>query len=362
MADEAFALSPISARASLPSEEDYEAISQAFMETSRGRWFLGEYAKRNRNADTRMVLDAVARIEETLAAQKQPASRKRAAGRVGRDPARGRSRPRPPPPRPSKASRRRKTWRRSARAPGSSGRSPGGGGKSAPTAGSAISWIPRSAPSKTRADKSPPPSPQAALSAAFDLIKARIAEFDDSDKASRSRRRGCRFARFRRRDEMPAAAAETAQAVSTADDTEAAMDMPAKPLWKRLRPLRRRLKSRTKRLKPPTLTTKRCWTWSRSRCPHRILTISMSLPSRPRRITSPRCRSAEPTTAAEPGAASPKLAGPIACTGGFRPSLEPSLGSSLIANGIVRRPRASDADPLAPIRRMSQAEKIAFFS
>src|SRR6202165_4794167 len=73
MADEAFALSPISARAAQPSEGDYEAISQAFMETSRGRWFLGEYARRNRNADTRMVLDAVARIEETLAAQRQPA-------------------------------------------------------------------------------------------------------------------------------------------------------------------------------------------------------------------------------------------------------------------------------------------------
>jgi hypothetical protein len=72
MADEAFALSPISARAALPSEEDYDAISEAFMETSRGRWFLGEYAKRNRNADTRMVLDAVARIEQSLAAQKQP--------------------------------------------------------------------------------------------------------------------------------------------------------------------------------------------------------------------------------------------------------------------------------------------------
>src|SRR5579862_2025101 len=72
MADEAFALSPISARATQPREEDYEAISAAFMETSRGRWFLTEYAKRNRNADTRMVLDAVARIEETIAAQKQP--------------------------------------------------------------------------------------------------------------------------------------------------------------------------------------------------------------------------------------------------------------------------------------------------
>ena len=71
MADEAFALSPISARAAQPSEEDYAAISEAFMETSRGRWFLTEYAKRNRNADTSMVLDAVARIEQSLAAQKE---------------------------------------------------------------------------------------------------------------------------------------------------------------------------------------------------------------------------------------------------------------------------------------------------
>ena len=71
MADEAFALSPISARATLPGEEDYAAISEAFMETSRGRWFLTEYAKRNRNADTSMVLDAVARIEQSLAAQKE---------------------------------------------------------------------------------------------------------------------------------------------------------------------------------------------------------------------------------------------------------------------------------------------------
>ncbi len=71
MADEAFALSPISARAALPGEEDYAAISEAFMETSRGRWFLTEYAKRNRNSDTRMVLDAVARIEQSLVAQKE---------------------------------------------------------------------------------------------------------------------------------------------------------------------------------------------------------------------------------------------------------------------------------------------------
>src|SRR5262245_54156340 len=72
MADDTFALSPISARAARPGEADYEAIREAFMETARGRWFLGEYTKRNRNADTRMVLDAVAKIEETLAAQRQP--------------------------------------------------------------------------------------------------------------------------------------------------------------------------------------------------------------------------------------------------------------------------------------------------
>lgn len=72
MANEAFALSPMSARAAEPNEQDYDAIREAFMETARGRWFLGEYAKRNRNADTRMVLDAVAKIEEALAAQRQP--------------------------------------------------------------------------------------------------------------------------------------------------------------------------------------------------------------------------------------------------------------------------------------------------
>ena len=79
MADEAFALSPISARATLPGEEDYAAIAEAFMETSRGRWFLTEYAKRNRNADTRMVLDAVARIEESLSVQREETLQREAA-------------------------------------------------------------------------------------------------------------------------------------------------------------------------------------------------------------------------------------------------------------------------------------------
>lgn len=70
MANEAFALSPISARAASPTDADFEAIREAFLETARGRWFLDEYAKRNRNADTAMVLEAVASIERSLAAQK----------------------------------------------------------------------------------------------------------------------------------------------------------------------------------------------------------------------------------------------------------------------------------------------------
>src|SRR5262249_47494448 len=44
------------------------------------------------------------------------------------------------------------------------------------------------------------------------------------------------------------------------------------------------------------------------------------------------------------------------------PAVEPSLGSTIIARGILRKPSISANDPLAPIRRMSQAEKIAFFS
>ena len=44
-------------------DAEFEAIASAVMETSRGRWFLTEYARRNRNADTRLVLEMLARIE-----------------------------------------------------------------------------------------------------------------------------------------------------------------------------------------------------------------------------------------------------------------------------------------------------------
>lgn len=53
---DARSLSPLSAA-------DYDAIAAAVMETARGRWFLAEYARRNRQADTEMVLSAIARLE-----------------------------------------------------------------------------------------------------------------------------------------------------------------------------------------------------------------------------------------------------------------------------------------------------------
>jgi hypothetical protein len=50
----------------LPADEDYDALCEALMASERGRWFLQEYAKRNRNADTGVVLDAIARVEAVV--------------------------------------------------------------------------------------------------------------------------------------------------------------------------------------------------------------------------------------------------------------------------------------------------------
>lgn len=48
------------------SEADYEAIESAVVETARGRWFLAEYARRNRHADTATLLTALNRIESVI--------------------------------------------------------------------------------------------------------------------------------------------------------------------------------------------------------------------------------------------------------------------------------------------------------
>jgi hypothetical protein len=52
------------------SEDDYEAIEAAVMETVRGRWFLSEYARRSRAGEMRQLLDAVGRLEQVVTEQK----------------------------------------------------------------------------------------------------------------------------------------------------------------------------------------------------------------------------------------------------------------------------------------------------
>lgn len=53
-------------QSSILSEDDYDAIAAAVMETERGRWFLDEYARRNRNSDTSSVLGAIDKLEERI--------------------------------------------------------------------------------------------------------------------------------------------------------------------------------------------------------------------------------------------------------------------------------------------------------
>lgn len=51
---------------SLASPHDFDLIEAAVKETERGRWFLDEYARRNRHAETQRVLDALARLEGSV--------------------------------------------------------------------------------------------------------------------------------------------------------------------------------------------------------------------------------------------------------------------------------------------------------
>jgi hypothetical protein len=67
MFEEASALSPAPPAAATGSEADYQALVQLLSMTAKGRWFLSEFAKRNRNAETSKMLDAVARIEQSIA-------------------------------------------------------------------------------------------------------------------------------------------------------------------------------------------------------------------------------------------------------------------------------------------------------
>jgi hypothetical protein len=326
MADDAFALSPISARATQPREEDYEAISDAFMETSRGRWFLSEYAKRNRNADTRMVLDAVARIEENLAAQQEPASDGVLADalvaiRNAVDEARATAsaaldssalEEALAPIRKGARIIREISWR---------WREIGADGRICDLLDSQVGAI------EAGCGQLASTGPALALSAAFDLINERIAEFDDGDRVSpRAAEEAVAFPDPN--DEAPAFTSE-------ADDEDAVLDRIAFEMA----------------ADDPSDIDDLSGIGETYIDETHIAEPQFAAPEMIAEVPEPTPAPAPPPTMIEPSHQP-----------SHQPSNQSSLGSALIANGIVRRPHAPASDPLAPIRRMTQAEKIAFFS
>jgi hypothetical protein len=68
MSEEPFAISRISPAP--VTERDYESICAALMQTERGRWFLQEFARRNRSADTQILLAAIERIEAVVSTER----------------------------------------------------------------------------------------------------------------------------------------------------------------------------------------------------------------------------------------------------------------------------------------------------
>jgi len=421
MADEAFALSPISARASLPGEQDYEAIREAFMETSRGRWFLGEYARRNRNADTSMVLDAVARIEESLAARRPPvpesglAEALAAIGRAVEEARAAASAALDGLALEENLARARKgarvvteiAWRL---------REIGADGRICDLIDSQVSAI------AGACGQISPSGPRTALNAAFDLIEARIEQFGDSDSAAAQAMEEAMPSPSPAKDtdvatSMPAAAVdvtpevvaaradvadisvETADMpaaapdatpevvavradvadvlVETADTPAAAVDVTPEVVAVRADVADASVETADMPAAALDVIPE-----AGDENPHAtdaydealldMVALEMAAPDASDtddsfdtggheiHVSEPPpagpefvAERPEPSVAPEP---------PPAIQPANQPSLEVSLGSTLLANGIVRRPHRAGPDPLAPIRRMSQAEKIAFFS
>jgi hypothetical protein len=309
MADEAFALSPISARAAQPSEADYDAIREAFMETARGRWFLGEYAKRNRNADTSMVLDAVARIEEALAVQqRQPAPDNRfeealAAIRSVVDQTGAmvsasldglRLEEQLAAIRKGARVVREISWR---------WREIGADGRICDLLDSQVGAIEAGCKQISSAD------PRTILSAAFDVIRAGIEELADGDAPAGA-------------DAHDEAMLDLVAMEMAAPDETHDIEL-AEPEFEQ----------------PPLAA-------AASVGPESAPPEAEAAAAAVEEPTAPLPQAVAPPLNELPRDASPEL----------------SLGSTIIASGILRNSNVVANDPLAPIRRMSQAEKIAFFS
>jgi hypothetical protein len=57
---------------SVPDERDYQAFCEALSASARGRAFLAEYTRRNRNADTEQLLAAFARLQSLVTDRASP--------------------------------------------------------------------------------------------------------------------------------------------------------------------------------------------------------------------------------------------------------------------------------------------------
>ena len=420
MADEAFALSPISARAAQPSEEDYDAIRHAFMETSRGRWFLGEYAKRNRNADTSMVLEAVARLEENLAAQRQPQPAPDsglkdalAAIRGAVDEAKLASlaaldglalEDKLAPVRKGSRIIREIAWR---------WREIGADGRICDLLDSQVGAIEDACGHIASID------PMTPLSGAFDVIERQLAEFGDGKAAPASPQVAAEHvppasAAPAPPDEMDAAVAEPFETAAAIDDFEAAIatseaaevtaaimdvaavaEISAEPMDATARTADAATETvgataetadvtaETADVMAATadVTAEAVAVTAEAAAAHDDAILDMialemaaddpsdddDVPDTGLDETSfVEVAPADPVSVApEPmaaGAEPPAIEPSLQPSAELEDSAEPSLGSSLIARGILSRPQAAGSDPLAPIRRLSQAEKIAFFS
>ena len=392
MADEAFALSPISARATQPREEDYDAIREAFMETSRGRWFLGEYARRNRNADTRMVLDAVARIEENLAAQKQPppdngladalgairnaVDEARAAGLAALD---GLALEQSlAPVRKGARVIREISWRL---------REIGADGRICDLIDLQVSAVEAGCEQISSADA------RSGLSAAFDLIEQRIEALDESGTTKAPVVEEPISSPWAAPvDETPAAAVETAPPPVATSEPEAARNSSALPDEVAVAtPEFADLPPEAADAHDEAVLDMIAFEMAAADpsdfedpvdadpahigsadADHADLGVTELPPGEPQTIDPapepmPAMAPVDPPSL-EPSPAQSSFERPVEPLLGpspepsLGPSLEPSLGATLIANGVVRRRQALTPDPLASIRRLSQAEKIALFS
>ncbi|MFC7396658.1 hypothetical protein ACFQU1_05560 [Chelatococcus sp. GCM10030263] len=58
----------------LQASETFEAIAAAISETARGRWFLAEYVRRQRNSELQALIDALGRLQGTNGSGQAPAA------------------------------------------------------------------------------------------------------------------------------------------------------------------------------------------------------------------------------------------------------------------------------------------------